>query len=149
MISTTILLAYTAILISIVIPLTRDFIYPRYIKPKPIVTFSHTPHWTSVKKDIALHDHIIKNEGNAPARNLGLNFKIKPNFKITRIECDRPEDKKIGGEGHYSVEMLWKELPPKKRFHVLIYTETSPLEDDLYPMSYRIWYKDKLVDKYG
>jgi len=142
-------LAIVAILISIIIPLCKDLVYPRYIKPKPTVKLTHTPHWTSVEKDIALHDHTITNEGNAPAKALGLNFEINPKFKIKSVACDRPWDKKTGGKGHYSVELLWDELPPKKSFHVLIYTETSPLEEDLYPMSYKAWYKDKLVDKYG
>lgn len=142
-------LSIAAIVISLGIPFCRDFIYPRYIKPNPKVIVTHSPHWTSVEKDMALHDHLIRNDGNAPARSLGLNFEIKPKFKIKTIESDRLWDKKIGGKGHYSVELLWNELPPQKSFHVLIYTETSPLEEDLYPMNYKIWYKDKLVDKYG
>jgi len=146
-------IAITGVALAIIIPLSiayyTEIYYPNYIKPNPNVVLIHSPHWTSTERDVALHDYIFVNEGDAPAKELGLHFELDPKFRIISVESDREWDKKTGGEGHYSVELLWDELPPQNSFHVLIYTETSPAIEDLYPAMYKAWYREKIIDKYG
>lgn len=138
-------------IVSLGISVYVGIIYRMYVVPKPRVTVTRSPHWISGEKTEALHDYLFNNEGNAPAKKLGLHFELKSKYKIKSIGSDRPwnRDDVEGGEGNYYVELHWDELPPKNLFHLWIIAESSPDIKDLHPERYKVWYKEKLVDKYG
>ena len=140
------LIALTALSVSVY----GTIIHPKLLE-KPEVTVTRSPHWISSDKDEALHEFVFRNAGNAPAQGLGIHFELQSKFKIKSVSSDKPwiKDKQVGGEGESTVELKWDELPPANLFHVWFIAESSPDINDLFPAMYKVWYKDKLVDKFG
>ena len=125
--------------------------YENFLQPTAKVTVSRSPHWTSGEKDEALHEFVLKNEGNAPAKGLGIHFELPSKFKIINVTSDKEwiKSRQIGGENESTIELNWDELPPANSFHVLFTVESSPATEDLFSARYKIWDAKKLIDKYG
>ncbi len=131
-------------LLAISITLWVQIIQPR-LELKPEVTVRHI---ISVESDEVLHHYVFRNDGNAPARDLGFLFESE-GPGITRMESNKPWHKLIGGEGHIFVELGWKELAPGDSFHVSIGAEKTGVLGDIYPRMFKVWHRGGIVDKYG
>lgn len=131
-------------LLAIGITLWVHIIQPQ-LELKPEVTVRHI---ICVESDEVLHHYVFRNDGNAPARDLGFLFECEGS-DIKRIESNKPWDKLTGGEGHIFVELSWKELEPGDSFCVSIGAEKTGVLADIYPRMFKVWHKGGIVDKYG
>ncbi|MBA7572725.1 hypothetical protein ES708_14511 [subsurface metagenome] len=132
-----------------VLALYWGVLYPRFWAPKPYVTCGATPHWISPEKTLAAYDLVIKNEGSAPAKDIGLYLELKSPFLIQNIQNSPVYAEKTWGEETPKVELRWNELSPGNLIHTTVIYDTSEKIEHLYPERYKVWFKDKLVDSSG
>jgi len=123
------------------------YIYKPRRTPRPRIVYDADHYF--ITENLASHDFLIRNEGNAPAKDVKLYIALLPRFKIINITSSPPPDHIIDGEKHSSVELHWEQILPGKIVFTRIISEADKKEPQtVFPVEFRIWYERGIVSAY-
>ena len=92
---------------------------------------------------------MIKNIGTAPSKDIGLFLSLKTPYKIKTVFNNPLCSSISGGEGCSSVNLGWKELPPKNFISVRIVGEANKDKfETVFPMEFKLWDKKGIKGTY-
>lgn len=133
-----------AAILGLLISLYANVIRPHLVKPEIKLSVEHY----FVAKNMAAHRFVISNVGNGAARDLNLFFTLKPDYEIRHVSSSPIYEKLKGGEGTSTVEAYWVEIGPQNSISVyLLSTAESTIPKSVFPLEFKVWYKDKLVER--
>jgi len=119
-----------------------------WLAAKPDLEFYTTPHY--IGNNTAISSILIRNKGDAAAKNIGIYFELNRPYTIKKIssspECVLAE----GGEGDWRVKLTLDRLEPRNSLTVAIFIEADPVDiNSIIPLILRVWSDTGILEEQG